>query len=115
MPDLRQAGQYFERAMNNNGGVMIGYVRPTMVHGDFMDSLFIEANRAKAKVIGKFSEPHVDQARNWVVDQFMSSDCEWFLSRTSCPETASAEPAAHRRSHLCECRTHLPADIQQDR
>lgn len=61
-------------------GVMIGYVRPTMVHGDFMESLFIEANRAKAKVMGKFSEPHVDQARNWVVDQFMASDCEWFLS-----------------------------------
>lgn len=62
------------------GGVMIGYVRPLMVHGEFMESLFLEATRAGAKVKGKFSEPYVDQARNWVVDQFMASDCEWFLS-----------------------------------
>ncbi|HWI66861.1 MAG TPA: hypothetical protein VNS88_00535 [Nitrospiraceae bacterium] len=62
------------------GGVMIGWVRPLMVHGDFMDSVLLEASRAGAKTIGKFSEPHVDQARNWVVDQFMASDCEWFLS-----------------------------------
>jgi GT2 family glycosyltransferase len=62
------------------GGVMIGYVRPLMVHGDFMESLILEANRAKAEVFGQFSEPYVDQMRNFVVDQFMASNCEWFLS-----------------------------------
>lgn len=61
-------------------GVMIGYVRPKMVWGEFMESLFIEANRAQAKLVWQESEPFVDQARNVVVDKFLASDCEWFLN-----------------------------------
>lgn len=66
--------------MNGHNGVMIGYVRPMMVFGEFMESLLVEASRAGAKVKGTWSEPYVDQARNWVVDQFMASDCEWLLN-----------------------------------
>jgi GT2 family glycosyltransferase len=66
--------------MSKHEGVMIGYVRPLMVHGEFMEALFVEANRAKAKVHGMWSEPYVDAARNRVVEFFMASDCEWFLS-----------------------------------
>jgi GT2 family glycosyltransferase len=62
------------------GGVMIGYVRPTMVHGEFMESVFLEATRAGAVVQGKYSEPHVDLARNWLVDKFLATGYEWFLS-----------------------------------
>jgi GT2 family glycosyltransferase len=63
-----------------HSGVMIGYVRPTMVHGAFMEALFREANRVDAAVEGEESEPYVDAARNVVADKFMASDREWFLS-----------------------------------
>lgn len=66
--------------MTGHSGVMIGWVRPLMVHGAFMDSVLLEASRAGAKTHGEESEPYVDQARNVVVDKFMSSDCEWFLN-----------------------------------
>lgn len=61
-------------------GVMIGYVRPEMVHGRFMESVIKESKRADAEVMGLYSEPYVDKARNELVEWFMASGMEWFLS-----------------------------------
>lgn len=61
-------------------GVMIGYVHPEMVHARFMESAHTEALRSDAILVGRESEPYVDQARNFLVDDFLASSREWFLS-----------------------------------
>jgi GT2 family glycosyltransferase len=61
-------------------GVFIGYARPLMVYGAFMESVIREANRAGAYVKGWESEPYVDPVRNLLVDNFLDTECEWFLS-----------------------------------
>lgn len=77
MPILRQAdGQ----SVTRYSGLMIGYVHPEMVHARFMASVMAEQYRTDAFVLGQESEPYVDQARNYLVDRFLASDREWFLS-----------------------------------
>lgn len=61
-------------------GVMIGYVHPELVHARFMESAHTEALRSDAMLVGRESEPYVDQARNFLVTMFLASDREWFLS-----------------------------------
>lgn len=58
----------------------IGYVRGELVHGAFMESVIQESQLMGAIVKGQESEPYVDQARNFIVDQFLASGREWFLS-----------------------------------
>jgi len=60
--------------------VFIGYVHGEMVHAAFMESVIREANRVGAIIKGQESEPYVDQARNFLVDSFLATTCEWFLS-----------------------------------
>lgn len=66
--------------MTKYNGVMIAYVHPEMVHAEFMESVITEKDRVNAWVISQESEPFVDQARNFLVDRFLASDREWFLS-----------------------------------
>jgi hypothetical protein len=51
-----------------------------MVHAKFMESVIAEGRLTQAYIKGQESEPYVDQARNFLVDQFLATDCEWFLS-----------------------------------
>lgn len=60
--------------------VMIGYVHGEFVHARFMRSVLDEAGRSGAVVKDRHSEPFVDKARNLLVDEFLASECEWFLS-----------------------------------
>lgn len=66
--------------MTKYSGVMIGYVHPEMVFARFMESVIREKDRVDAWVINQESEPYVDQARNFLVDRFLASNREWFLS-----------------------------------
>lgn len=59
---------------------MFGYVHGDLVHARFMQGVLDEASRSNALVKGHYSEPYVDQARNLLVEQFLASKCEWFLS-----------------------------------
>jgi GT2 family glycosyltransferase len=59
---------------------MIGYVHGDMVFARFMQSVMDEASRTHAYVVGLQSEPYVDKARNQLVDIFLASGREWFLS-----------------------------------
>jgi len=61
-------------------GVMIGYVHGELVHANFMESAHIEANRVGASLVGEWSEPFIEGARNRLVDRFLASSNEWFLS-----------------------------------
>jgi GT2 family glycosyltransferase len=61
-------------------GVAIGFVHGDFVHARFMRSVIDEMCRDGAIVIDEQSEPFVDKARNRVVDRFMESGREWFLS-----------------------------------
>ena len=61
-------------------GVAIGYVHGELVHARFMTGVIDESKRSDAFVIEEFSEPYVDKARNVVVDKFLASNREWFLS-----------------------------------
>jgi hypothetical protein len=58
----------------------IGYVHSEMVHARFMESVIREGRLMDAEIRGQESEPYVDQARNFLVDYFLSTDHEWFLS-----------------------------------
>lgn len=62
------------------GNLMIGYVHGEMVHARFMQSVLDEQARSQAVVKGMFSEPYVDKVRNELVEAFLASHCEWFLS-----------------------------------
>lgn len=66
--------------MTEYSGVVIGYVRGELVHGKFMESVIAEKDRSGALVMGQESEPFVDNARNILIDRFMATDKEWFLS-----------------------------------
>ena len=66
--------------MADTGDVYIGYVHGEMVHAGFMESVIREGWRARAVIKGFESEPYVDQARNFLVDAFLASGREWFLS-----------------------------------
>jgi GT2 family glycosyltransferase len=58
----------------------IGYVHSELVHAAFMESVIREGELTGAIIKGQESEPYVDQARNFLVEQFLVSDREWFLS-----------------------------------
>jgi GT2 family glycosyltransferase len=58
----------------------IGYVHGEMVHARFMESVIREGRLMDAEIKGQESEPYVDQARNFLVDYFLSTKHEWFLS-----------------------------------
>ena len=62
------------------GGVVIGYVHSDLVHAKFMESVITEQRRSDAWVMSQPSEPFVDNARNILIDRFMATDKEWFLS-----------------------------------
>lgn len=62
--------------------VFIGYVHPPVIPHHFMECMFAQTTDRKYSLViqPSASGPLIAQARNYLVEKFLESECEYFLS-----------------------------------